>query len=312
MLMNKILVKLRYILVSCRPRQWFKNLALFGPAFLFGNLFTGAVFWRVLAGMVVFSFVSSAMYLFNDVQDREKDRAHPLKKRRPIASGQISPRLALGVSLFLTVLSFRWALSLSPYFFVMVLAYVLLQLTYSLFLRDVIIIDALVIALGFIFRVFAGALIVPISISSWLVLSVIGLSLLMAFGKRRSERTLLESHDGGFTTRAALRGYPDTLLDSTISTFSAFTILAYSLFAFETSPTAEVLPGVLPSILARPKWMMLTIPLVIYGVSRYLYVIYEKGEGESPDKVLLSDRPLLISIFLWVVSVGVIVYLMEP
>ena len=191
----------------------------------------------------------------------------------------------------------------------MVLAYALLQFTYSVFLRNIIIIDALAIALGFIFRVFAGALAVPISISSWLILSTIGLSLLMAFGKRRSERTLLASRDGSFMTRQSLRGYPAALLDSTISTFAAFAILSYSLFTFQISPTVEIFPGVLPSILARPKWMMLTIPIVIYGVARYLYVIYEKGEAESPDKVLLSDHPLLVAVVFWIAVVGGIIYL---
>ena len=296
------------LLVSSRPRQWLKNLVLLAPAFLWGDLFEPYVFLKVFLGTAIFSLTTSAMYLFNDVLDRRKDRSHPLKRQRPIASGRISCKPALLASFFLSVLSLLASFRLSFYFFVMVFFYILLQLAYSLFLRNIIIIDALAIALGFIFRVFAGALIVPVPISSWLVLSTIGLSLLMAFGKRKSERTLLADYEGRFLTRASLRGYPDTLLDAAISTFSAFTILSYSIFAFQTSPTAGVFPGILPPTLARPKWMMLTIPLVIYGVSRYLYVIYEKREGESPAEVLLSDRPLLATVLFWVFSVGLIIY----
>jgi len=299
--------KLRYIVISCRPRQWLKNLALFAPAYLWGNLFERSVFGRVALACLLFCLLSSAVYLFNDVLDREKDAQHPLKRLRPLASGRLSPSLALGVLVALLAIVFSAAPHLSPYFFLMVFAYALLQIIYSVALRDIIIIDALAIAGGFILRVFAGALVIPVPISSWLVLATIGLSLLLAFGKRRSERTLLSSQEA-FLTRGALRGYPDTLLDSVISTFAAFTILSYSLFAFQTSPMVAALPGLLPPTLARPKWMMLTIPLVIYGVSRYLYVIYEKKEGESPAEALLSDRPLLLTVILWVFAVGIITY----
>ncbi|MEA2020665.1 MAG: decaprenyl-phosphate phosphoribosyltransferase [Patescibacteria group bacterium] len=301
---------IRFILISARPSQWLKNVILFGAAFLAGNLFDPQTFLRVTAGFVVFCIVSSAMYIFNDVMDREKDRLHPVKKHRPIASGKLSPIIALISCVIFLAIAFPLSFKLSHYFFLVVFAYVVLQLAYSSFLRDVIIIDALTIALGFIFRVFAGALVVPVSISSWLVLTTIGLSLLMAFGKRRSERTLLEVQGQTFDARAALRDYPDTLLDSAISTFSAFTILSYSLFAFQTSPTASAFQELLPSILAKPKWMLLTVPVVIYGVTRYLYVIYEKKEGESPAEVLLSDVPLLLSVLCWALAVWVIVYVL--
>ncbi len=300
----------KLILVTARPRQWLKNTVLFGAIFLSGSLFDFSMGSRVFAGFLIFCCASAAMYLFNDVMDREKDRRHPVKRRRPVASGELSPVVALVSCLVFLGIALYFSWWLSFYFFVAVFAYVVLQLFYSLFLRNIIIIDALAIALGFIFRVFAGALVVSVSISSWLVLTTIGLSLLMAFGKRRSERTILASKGQEFKTRAVLREYPDTLLDSAISTFSAFTILAYSLFAFQTSPTADAFHEVLPSILAHPKWMMLTIPIVIYGVSRYLYVIYEKKESESPARVLLSDRPLLFSVLFWCCAVLVIIYLL--
>ncbi len=307
--MRNITKILKNILITMRPQQWLKNMALFGASFLFGNLFEFEVFMLVFKGFVLFCLTSSAMYIFNDIMDKEKDSKHPLKKQRPIARGALSPAVALLVSLGLITVSFVGALRVSVYFFVMVFAYVGLQVAYSIVLRNVIILDAMTIALGFIFRVFAGALVVPVSISSWLVLTTIGLSLLMAFGKRRSERTLLAmERTADFETRASLREYPDTLLDSAISTFSAFTIFAYSLFAFQTSPTDVALRGILPSTLASPKWMMLTVPIVIYGVSRYLYVIYEKKVAESPAKALLTDYPLLASVLIWAFSVWFIIY----
>lgn len=304
----KLFSIIHLLIISSRPHQWLKNLALFVPAFLWGDIFNSSVFLKVSAGAALFSLLSSAMYLFNDVSDREKDALHPLKRNRPIASGNLSPSLALGVSATFLAIVLPLSFRLSPYFFLLAFSYAFLQVIYSLFLRNVIIIDAMAIALGFIFRVFAGALVIPVPISSWLVLSTIGLSLLMAFGKRRCERTLLAAQGKKFLTRASLRDYPDTLLDSAISTFAAFTILAYSIFAFQTSPTVGILPGILPPTLAQPKWMMLTIPLVIYGVARYLYVIYEKREGETPAEVLLSDWPLLLTVLFWALSVGVIVY----
>jgi hypothetical protein len=153
---------------------------------------------------------------------------------------------------------------------------------------------------------------VDISISSWLILTTIGLSLLLAFGKRRSEKTILDEHHIGERTRATLRHYPDTLLDSMISMSASFCIMAYSLYTFQTSPVLKgtAISQILPSILKTPKWMMLTIPLVIYGVARYLYIIYEKKAGESPERVLLSDKPILATVLLWGLSIFLIVYVM--
>jgi hypothetical protein len=164
-------------------------------------------------------------------------------------------------------------------------------------------------------RVFAGGFASNTSISSWLALTTIGISLLLAFGKRRSEKTILEKFNEDTTkpkTRKTLRHYPDALLDSMISMSATYTIITYSLFVFQISPqnVSRALSTVLPSILKSPKWMMLTIPLVIYGVARYLYLIYEKQEGESPERVLLSDKPLLFTVSLWGISALLMIYLL--
>lgn len=297
------------LLRTARPRQWLKNLSLYAAIAFSGELFRWDFFSQVSKAVVVFCLASSAVYIFNDLIDAPKDRLHPIKKNRPIASGRLSPQVAvMAIAILLgVVLVSAW--SLSPYFLGMVLLYLLLQIAYTFKIREVIILDAMTVAAGFILRVYAGSVVVMVSLSSWIVLTTIGLALLMAFGKRRSERTILEGQSRP-ATRGTLEHYPDTLLDAMISMSSAYTIISYSLFAFQNSPirTTPLLLGFIPQTLAQPKWMMLTIPLVIYGVARYLYVIYEKKEAESPERVLLSDYPLLGTVTLWVLSLIFITY----
>ncbi len=299
------------IIRTIRPRQWLKNLAVFAAPIFHGIIFDGDVFWRSTLAFFAFTLLVSGIYIFNDLSDVEKDKQHPIKKNRPIASGKLSKKTAK----IMVVLFYLAGFSLSyfyvgTFFSIVGLTYVLLQTSYSLYFRNIIILDALIVSTGFIMRVFAGGLAVDVSISSWLVLTTIGLSLLLAFGKRRSEKTLL-SDIVEKKTRNTLQHYPDALLDSIISMSSSFCILSYALFTFQTSPRNEsALSDLLPSILKAPKWMMLTIPLVIYGVARYLYVIYEKKEGESPERVLLSDKPLFTTVLLWGIAILLIIYVL--
>lgn len=297
------------LLRTARPRQWLKNLSLYAAIAFSGELFRWDFFSQVSKAFVVFCLASSAVYIFNDLVDAPKDRLHPIKKNRPIASGRLSPQVAvMAIAILLgVVLVSAWYLS--PYFLGMILLYLLLQIAYTFKIREVIILDAMTVAAGFILRVYAGSVVVMVSLSSWIVLTTIGLALLMAFGKRRSERTILEGQNR-LATRGTLEHYPDTLLDAMISMSSAYTIISYSLFAFQNSPvkTTPFFLGFIPQTLASPKWMMLTIPLVIYGVARYLYVIYEKKEAESPERVLLSDYPLLGVVTLWALSLVLITY----
>ena len=285
-------------------------MSLYAPLVFWGELFRPDGFLKVTKAAVLFCAVSSAVYLINDVIDAPRDRRHPFKKNRPIAAGQLSTKTALSAAAVLLTLGLAGSFFLELYFFFPILAYFLLQLFYSLWLRNIIILDALAISLGFILRVFAGAWVLPVPLSSWLVLSTIGLALLLAFGKRRSERTILAAEGVSTRTRKTLKHYPDTLLDTMISMSSAYAILSYSLFAFQTSPlpATPLFETFLPATIAQPKLMMLTIPLVIYAVARYLYVIYEKEEGESPGKVLLSDYPLLASVLVWGLAVVTIIY----
>ncbi|NIT03721.1 decaprenyl-phosphate phosphoribosyltransferase [Candidatus Saccharibacteria bacterium] len=300
----------RAILISARPWQWLKNLSLFAAAFFGGDLFKLGFLPKLFWAFVAFCLLSSTAYLINDIRDRKKDQKHPTKKKRPIASGELSVGWAVVVAAVLGIGTLTYTyISFNAYFFLVSVAFIILQLSYSFLIRDVIILDALWVAAAFVLRVYAGAFVIPTPISAWLILSVIGLSLLLAFGKRRSERTLLSKLHKRLLTRETLRHYPDTLLDSMIAMSSSYTALAYSIFAFQSSPEgASYLAGILPATLASPKWALLTVPLVLYGIARYLFVIYEKKEGESPEKVLITDLPLLAVVLVWVFTSFVIVY----
>ena len=293
-----------HLIRAVRPRQWIKNGVVFAPIIFQGILFKDDNFFKETLAFIYFSGIASAIYLINDIKDVERDRLHPVKKNRPIASGALPITWAWTTVFLLFVLLIPTSfIFVSTYFGIVLLAYIAIQIAYNLKLKEVIILDALTIAMGFILRVFAGALAIPVSISSWLILAITGVSLLLAFGKRRAERTLLEAKGlSRASTRSILKSYPDNLLDSMISMSASFSIITYSLFAFQVSPDKEVdssLQLFLPSTLIGAKFLMLTIPIVIYGVARYLYVIYEKREGESPERILMEDKPLLFAAILW-------------
>lgn len=303
------------IIRTARPRQWVKNFSLFAAVIFSGRLFIDGVFIHAINAFFAFSFLASGVYFLNDIVDVKKDRLHPIKSNRPIASNKLSIKQAKIICFLLITFSLLFSyLYIGSYFFYILILYLLIQFSYSFYFRNIIILDSLVVASGFIIRVFAGGLATETSVSSWLVLTTIGISLLLAFGKRRSEKTILAKFlksPSKADTRKTLRHYPDTLLDSMISIASSYTLLTYSLFTFQDSPqlTMQSLGNFLPSILQSPKWMMLTIPIVIYGVARYLYVIYEKGEGESPERTLLKDKPLFYTVLIWGISIMFIIYL---
>jgi 4-hydroxybenzoate polyprenyltransferase len=304
------------ILRTARPRQWLKNLSIFAAPIFAGSLFVGNKPWMLTQAFFAFCLLSSGAYFLNDIVDVPKDKQHPIKKNRPIASGKISNNLAWTMAFMLILLPiFYSALFIGTYFTIALIFYILVQISYTLYFRNVIILDSLVVASGFVIRVFAGGFASNTSISSWLALTTIGISMLLAFGKRRSEKTILARYKSSEETgtRETLKHYPDSLLDSMISMSATYTIITYSLFAFQISPRGanKIISDLLPSILKGPKWMMLTIPLVIYGVARYLYVIYEKEEGESPERVLLSDRALLIVVLIWGIFVMSVIYLFK-
>lgn len=301
-----------FILTSARPTQWIKNLALFTGLVFTGWLFLPDKFIKVLGAVLIFSILTSSVYIFNDILDVAKDRLHPLKKTRPIASGKLAIPTALFISLTGFLVSLFWSASYSFFFFLLCFAYLVLHIFYTLVLKNVAILDVLAIASGFILRVWAGAVVVNTHINIWLLLCIISFSLFLAVGKRRSELTLLKGALAG-KHRKVLFFYPEKLLDLYISMFANTTWLTYAWFAFFypiVEPRGKILSLLadLPLAFRSEKWLMLTIPLVIYGVMRYLQLIYEKNEGESPADVLLSDKPLRFVVILWVLMVVGIIY----
>lgn len=298
-----------------RPRQWVKNLAVFAAITFAGKLFDVSVFTQVLIAFVSFSTLSSAIYIINDISDREKDRLHPKKRYRPLARGDISIPTALILAFFLAVGSFWAAAFVTPAFLILATVYFVLQISYSFFLKHIAIVDILALAAGYILRVYAGEFASGYHISVWLLLTTISLSLFLAVGKRRSELTLVARYttSGIAATRKSLSHYSERLLDVYTSIFATSTFISYTLFTFLEDPRGITLslnvflPDFFSTFIQR-KWLMLTIVPVVYGIMRYMQDIYEKEEGESPEKVLFSDIQLLATVVLWMVLLIGIIY----
>lgn len=307
--MSKVLSKSYYLLVSLRPRQWLKNLSVFAAIFFGGRLLNWEDLQIIFLVFLIFCLQSSAGYLFNDVIDSKADRSHFSKKDRPIAKGLISPTFAITVSIIFSVLALLLSYRISDLVFLGTLVFLIIQIVYSVYLKQVILFDILAISLTFMLRVFGGSFAINEPLSSWLILTVMMLSLFLAIGKRRSEVTLLSSQQA-LEHRKILSHYPLTLLDGLVFMMATASLLTYSLFTFNTGKASvtNFLGSYLPTTLANPRWLMITIPIVVYGIFRYLYLIFEKKEGESPEKVLLEDTPLFLAVLLWMLITFVLIY----
>lgn len=308
------MVKLLWgILKASRPRQWVKNFAVFAALIFSGTLLDPLNLLKATQAFLLFCVFSSATYFLNDIFDIERDKLHPFKKKRPIASGLIPAPLAVILAFLLIITGLPFAYNLSPAFFFAAVTYLILQLFYSAYLKQVILIDVLVIAAGFVLRVYGGVWAIDAHLNVWFLLSVSSFALFLAIGKRRSERTLLEGQASQH--RETLLHYPESLLDSLTAMFATAAWLSYAFFAF-LQPSIQVRPDVSTFLggfelpLTEAKYLMATVPVVIYGVMRYLYIIYEKKEGESPERILLSDKPLLITAIAYAfLVIGIIYYL---
>lgn len=310
-----MLKHLFYILKLLRPRQWIKNVALFAAIIFGGQLFVADALLRVILGFIAFCFLSSSTYIVNDIVDIGKDKLHPFKRARPIASGLISTTEAIIIFIVIITIALLISRSISSAFFFLALVYLVLQLLYSYVFKSVVIFDIFFIATGYILRVFSGEVITGYHLSVWLLLTTICLSLFLAIGKRRSELTLLRSYKGTRVEeiRQSLSHYSEDLLVAYTVIFATSTFIFYSLFTFLENPSGVrislsiLLPDFLPYYLQR-KWLMITILPVVYGLMRYLQDIYEKHEGESPDRVLLSDKSLLASVIVWGILAITVIY----
>jgi 4-hydroxybenzoate polyprenyltransferase len=281
---------------SLRPEQWSKNLILFG-GLLFGlRLLDPTSVIRASAAFVIFCGLSGVVYLMNDIMDREADKRHPLKCRRPIASGALSPQTAglTAIALGAASLGGAWLLGLP--FFLVAAAYVALQALYSGPLKHIVILDVLTIAFGFVLRAVGGAVVIDVPISHWLLLDTVLLALFLALSKRRHELTLLA--EGATSHRRILEEYSPYLLDQMISVVTASTLMGYALYTVSPDTVAKF----------GTDQLALTIPFPLYGIFRYLYLVHQKKGGGSPSTMLLTDWPLLLCVALWACALVLIIY----
>ncbi len=296
------------IIVAARPIHWTKNLSLFAALIFGGLLFSRTHLEMVILAFFAFGFATSATYIFNDLLDAENDKFHPIKKYRPIASGKLSPFTAGIAVLVFSLTSIYIASNLNTLFMLSLTAYLLLQAAYSLGLKNIPTIDILIIATGFIIRVYSGAFVIDAHLSVWFLLCVISVALFLAAGKRRSELGVVENIG---QTRKSLTKYDRELLNSYVTMFGNAAWMSWALFTFFESPTAITPLWLILAEISRTttisKLLMITIPVVIFGIMRYEALIFS-NRSEAPEKVLLTDKSLVFSILLWLITVVGIFY----
>jgi len=286
---------IRALWESVRPKQWAKNIFIFGAVVFDKKLFVPEHFFSTLAAFVMFCLLSSTVYIINDMGDIQKDRQHPVKQNRPLASGRLRPSAAVGVVAGVLVVLLPLAFVLDVGFGAVALAYLVNNLLYTFWLKDVVIIDVLSIAAGFVLRVGAGVTVIPTErFSPWIYVCMTLLALFMGFGKRRHELTLLAADANNH--RRVLDDYSLPFLDEMMGVVTASTVMAYAIYTF----SAEGLPS--------NHSMMLTVPFVLYAIFRYLYLIHVKGQGGAPEEILLKDRPFLLAVTSWGVLVVILLY----
>jgi 4-hydroxybenzoate polyprenyltransferase len=283
------------ILKSLRPKQWTKNGFIFAALIFDNKLFQTEPFIKTIYGFVLLCFISGTVYIINDLVDVDKDRQHPTKKNRPIASGQVPYNIAIATAVILSALCLALSFWLDMNFGIVAIGYWILQIAYSLVLKNIVIVDVLTVAGGFVLRVAAGVILVQAErFSPWLYVFTVLLALFLVLGKRRQELALLKDHAAN--TRTILNEYNLPFLDEMMAIVTAGTVMTYAFYTF----SAPNLPD--------NHLMMLTIPFVLFGIFRYLYVIHVQGNGGAPDEVLLVDRPLQISIAFFTLTAVAILY----
>lgn len=280
---------LNEILTSMRPKQWYKNFVLFAGIIFSLNLFNVHMWITLFFSFIIFCMLSGSEYIFNDIMDKERDKIHPIKRNRPIASGKLH---VLHAFIFATLMVFSalvGAYLINVQFFVVSLAYFLLIVFYSLFLKHIAIVDVLTISMGFVIRAIAGCFAIKVFVSSWLIICTFLVALFLALGKRRHELMLLEN--GAISHRKVLNDFSIDLLEKMMTIVTSALIMSYSLYTF----------------LSNNTWMMLTIPIIIYGIFRYIFLVHSKNVGGEPE-ILFKDIGMLTCIILWVISTVGIIY----
>ena len=282
--------------ISMRPSHWVKNLFLFAALIFSGRLLRLDDFLTTVIGFVLFSLASSAIYLINDITDLEKDRLHPAKAKRPIASGELTVKTAGVVAAVLLLLSLPGSFFMSSMFGVAAFFYVLINIAYSIFLKDIVILDVMSIAISFVLRVVAGAVLIGVPSSEWLILCTLLLSLFLGFSKRRHELVVLEGNAD--VHRAVLRHYSPNFLDQMTAIVTASTVMSYALYTISEETIRKF----------NTNELIYTVPFVLYGIFRYLYLVHKREEGGNPTRILLTDPPLVFNVLAWVLLYIFIIY----
>lgn len=300
--------KIIYLVKLARPVHWIKNLGIFAAIVFSGMLFQRSAQLAVLEAFIAFNLAASATYVLNDILDAERDRKHPIKKNRPLASGKISKPLALVYFVILLVSALIIAEAVTHIFFLLLVGYLLMQTAYSLYLKHLHVIDILIIAAGFVIRVYAGAFVIDAHLSVWFLLCVISVALFLAAGKRRAELGVVGSAGG---TRKTLKKYSKPLLNSYVTMFGNAAWMSWALFTFFESPQTDtdiwMLLAEFSQTASVTKLLMVTIPIAIFGIMRYEALIFEE-RAEAPEKLLLTDKALVGSVLLWAGTVVFILY----
>ncbi len=280
-----------------RPQQWVKNGFVFAALIFSRHLTDWDHNWRVTFAAAAFCLISSAAYLLNDVLDATEDRNHPVKRLRPVASGRLGVKLAVTTSVVLALCALATAWALDRKFLLTIALYAGLNLAYSWVLKRVMLLDVFVIAAGFVFRVIGGAVVIHVVVSSWLIVCTTLLALFLALSKRRHELVLLKSDASNH--RSTLANYSPYFLDQLIAIVTASTVMSYALYTLSPDVQAKF-PG---------KRLELTIPFVLFGIFRYLYLVHQNEEGGNPTKLVLTDPVLISLVLIWAASVIFIIYL---
>ena len=295
--MKKLFRLIKNLLISIRPKHWVKNGFIFIPLIFVGLLFDKISFLKVFYTFLIFCLTASGVYLINDIIDKKKDCSHPYKRKRPIASGEISVFKALFLSLILLILSFFFSYSLDKSLIWFILAYLLINIFYSLILKNLFLIDVFFVAINYLIRVYAGAYVIKVPVSSWLFLIIFLFSLVVSLGKRKEELILLEEEAKNH--RKTLEFYTEDLLNQMIVITSTLTIISYILYTLAPE-----------TIIKHGNYLVYTSPFVIFGFLRYLYLVNKKKMG-SPVEVLFKDKEIFITVLLWGIAILFFIYFLK-
>jgi 4-hydroxybenzoate polyprenyltransferase len=283
-------------LTALRPVQWTKNFFVLAAVFFSKSLFDPHAVITVIIAFFLFCLVSGCTYIFNDLCDRDSDRIHPVKSKRPIASGEIGLAQAIVLLIICLAIALTGAYFVNKPFFIVCCVAIVVQVLYSLALKKIVILDVFIIAVAFVLRVVAGAVAIDVEISSWILICTLLLALFLALGKRRHELVMVAS--GVTNNRKVLEEYSSQLLDQMTSIVAASTVISYALYTVSESTKLKF----------HTQSLIFTIPFVLYGIFRYLYLIHTRQQGGYPENILITDKPLYINIVLWTITAGIILY----